>query len=64
MNLAFVDVIGLLAPPTSLFRLAVLLRAFRNGGISASAQPPSAVLHAEPPGLQACKISEGGGGAR
>jgi hypothetical protein len=64
VNLAFVDVIGLLAPPASLFHPSVLLRVLRNGGIGASAQPPSAVLHAEPPGLRACGISEGGGGAR
>jgi 2-polyprenyl-6-methoxyphenol hydroxylase-like FAD-dependent oxidoreductase len=65
VNLAFVDVIGLLAPPASLLRPSVLLRALRNGGIGASAhRPPSAVLHAEPPGLRACGISEGGGGAR
>jgi 2-polyprenyl-6-methoxyphenol hydroxylase-like FAD-dependent oxidoreductase len=39
-NLAFVDVIGLLAPPASLFRPSVLRRAFRSDGIGEPAQPP------------------------
>lgn len=48
VNLAFVDVIGLLSPPTSLFRPSVLLRVLRNGGVQGAAKPPGVEWHPEP----------------
>ena len=47
VNLAFLDVIGLLSPPTSLFRPSVLFRTLRNGGTEGSAEPPTAVRDLE-----------------
>jgi 2-polyprenyl-6-methoxyphenol hydroxylase-like FAD-dependent oxidoreductase len=43
VNLAFLDVMGLLSPPASLFRPSVLLRALRYGGIWETPEP----LHEE-----------------
>ncbi|WP_051589318.1 NAD(P)/FAD-dependent oxidoreductase [Rubrobacter radiotolerans] len=47
-NLAFVDVIGLVAPPSSLFRPSVLYHSLRNGGTGRGVEPPGAVQHPEP----------------